>query len=537
MSRLVYKPVRTQAGVVGILIGCGLASFCYCMVVVDSNTYNFPEQILFCCLTVMVSNLYYTAVTGLQYLHYSAMLCTKRGSHVEAQRHKASRRRASALNDGSSDGLDLTRNTYTVKSIVCQTIDFAGTTQERKLSISREELWYILYPISLGIFVVFFCLPIYDVSCSLMLALGLLMLGSFQECRRDMHWERSGLRRGVFLAMVLAGVVIVVTLFILSYTVNSLQQDAIARVRNTSTSPVFNMTANNIDYIQLLLHNDEGFVGSNQSTVVSMSNSTRETLLQEMNTRDALVQEMMMIYTDSSKLYSFLIRIPVWMCCFYTPFMLSNLPTGIQIPVILEVSQASMGNLCAMVILTIVSSCHISWGKFFSVSTCAYVMIVPFFLWMGVYMILQSSRNKTLLYVACVVITLSYLKFAYVIGTVYHIHSQHVVRTFVFLAFVLVLHVVFSVCFIRSENFAIRLGWDKFDADELGSDSLSDFDDEILLDGEMQAVPPMTIEDVLNRVTSDIRESENVIKGGRLKSAPKTANAAVPDIETPKPDT
>jgi hypothetical protein len=506
------------------------------MVVVDSNTYNFPEHILFCCLTVMVSNLYYTVVTGLQYLHYSVMLCTKKGSHRETQRHKINRSKASTLSESSNE-LELTKNTYTVKSIVCQTIDFAGTTQERKLSISREELWYILYPISLGIFVVFFCLPIYDVSCSLMLALGLLMLGSFQECRRDMHWERSGIRRGVFLAMVLAGVVIVITLFILSYTVNSLQQDSIARVRNTTMSPVFNMTANNIDYIQLLLHNDEGFINRSQSTVMSISNSTRETLVHDMNTRDALVQEMMMIYADNSKLYSFLIRIPVWMCCFYTPFMLNSLPTDIHIPVILEISQASMGNLCAMVILTIVSSCHISWGKFFSVTTCAYIMIVPFFLWMGVYMILQSSRNKTILYVACVIITLSYLKFAYVIGTVYHVHSQHVVRTFVFLAFVLLLHVVFSVCFIRSENFAIRLGWDKFDADEQGSDSMSDFDDEILLDREMQTAPSMSIDDVLNRVTSDIRQSENVINSTRLKPVSNATSAPIADIESAKTNT
>jgi len=128
------------------------------------------------------------------------------------------------------------------------------------------------------------------------------------------------------------------------------------------------------------------------------------------------------------------------------------------------------------------------------------------------------------------------LKFAYVIGTVYHIHSQHVVRTFVFLAFVLLLHVVFSVCFIRSENFAIRLGWDKFDGDELGSDSLSDFDDEILLDHEMQIEPSMSIDDVLNRVTSDIRQSESVINSTRLKPVSNATSAPIADLETAKSD-
>ena len=541
MSRLVYKPVRTQAGVVGILIACGLASFVYCMIVVDSNTYNFPEQIIFCCLTVMVSNLYYTAVTGLQYAHYCVIWCAKPTSHLETQRHKQNRKRAAVVDNRSLEetggGLDLANNSYTVKSVVCQTIDFAGVTQERKLSISREEIWYILYPISLGIFIVFFCLPIYDVSCSLMLAMGFLVLGSFQECRRDMHWERSGMRRGIFLTMVLAGVIMIVTLFILSYTVNSLQQDAVALVRNTSTNPTFNITANNIDYIQLLLHNDEGFVSNNTTVSMQMSNITRQTLVKDMINRDALVQEMMMIYADHTKLYSFMIRIPVWMWCFYTPFMLNNLPKSTRLPVILEVSQAAMGNICAMIIMTIVTSCHITWTKFFSVTGCAYILIVPFFIWMGVYMILQSSRNKTILYVACVLITLSYLKFAYVIGTVYHVHSQHVVRTFVFLAFVLLLHIVFGILFIRSENFAIRLGWDKFDSDEIDSDSLSDFDEEILLDGEMQRVIPMSIDDVLNRVTRDIRESENVIHSTMTKTPAKHTNADIAHAETIKTTT
>lgn len=249
-------------------------------------------------------------------------------------KQKQSRKRTSLLDDRTAlcatPDMDLQNTTYTVKSIVCNTIDFMGQAQERRLFISREEIWYILYPISVGVFVLFFCIPVYDVSCSVMLAFGLLVLGCFQECKRDMYWERSGVRRGVFLLMVLSAVVIVITLFILAYTVNSLQQNSIKNQHNASVHAQFNITANNMDYIQLLLHKDNVLLDGNNSDTTNFTNYTRDTM----------IQEMMTFYADKNKLYSFLVRIPVWMWCFYTPFLLRNLPESVRLPVILEISQS-----------------------------------------------------------------------------------------------------------------------------------------------------------------------------------------------------
>lgn len=531
MSRLVFKPERTQIAIVVVLFLAGLASVAHCMIAIDSNLFNFPEQVLFCCLCIMTSNLYYSIATGLQFAHYVCASCCSSNRQKEAMKQKQSRKRTSLLDDRTalcaSPDMDLQNTTYTVKSIVCHTIDFMGQTQERRLFISREEIWYILYPISVGVFVLFFCIPVYDVSCSVMLAFGLLVLGCFQECKRDMYWERSGLRRGVFLVMVLSAFVIVITLFILSYTVNSMQQNSISNEHNASVHAQFNMTANNIDYIQLLLHNDDILLNVDYPNRTDFTNYTRDTI----------IQEMMTIYADKNKLYSFLVRIPVWMWCFYTPFLLSTLPESARLPVILEISQSSMGNICAMVIFTIVTTCAIDWTKFYTGTNIVYIMVAPFFIWAAIYMVLKSSRNKTILYVACILIIFSYMKFAFVIGTSYHVHSKHVVRTFVFLAVSLCIHVICTILFVRSENLAIRLGWDKYDQDDMDSDTLSDFEDDILRNTEMSSVNSLSIEDVLQRVATDIKYSENIISKNHLKQKPgiREVPAVEMDIENHGP--
>jgi len=225
------------------------------------------------------------------------------------------------------------------------------------------------------------------------------------------------------------------------------------------------------------------------------------------------------------------------MWCFYTPFLLHNLPESAQLPVILEISQSSMGNICAMVIFTIVTTCAIDWTKFYTATTVAYIMVAPFFIWATIYMVLKSSRNKTILYVACILILFSYLKFAFVIGTSYHVHSKHIIRTFVFLAAVLCMHIVCTILFIRSENLAIRSGWDKYDQDDIDSDTLSDFEDDILRNTEMSDVNSLSIEDVLQRVTTDIKYSETIISNNNLKK--KLDNHTLPainmDIENHSP--
>ena len=507
MSRLLYKPEKIRLDIVIPLFLTGLCCVTYCMKVIDSNTFDFPDQILLCCLTILASNSYYAIATSTQFAKFMTKSFCARIKENKSLGDRQKNKRLSLVDDRmtleESEDIRIISANYTVVSSITNTIDFEKKTREIRLFISREELWYILYPVSVGIFVMFFCIPTYDVSCSLMLALGFIVLGSFQEWRRDTYWERGGVRRAMFFMLVLSGLILLIALFVLAYTVNSMQQQTLRSNMNSTVFTRFNTTENNMDYMQLLLHN-----AANSTSV-------------QRNTSDALMQEIMQIYQDRQKLHSFLVRIPVWMWCFYTPFLLGNMPDSTRIPIILELSQSSLGNMCAVVIVCIVSSCQINWSIFCSVNTCAYVMIVPFFIWATIYMILKSSRNKTILYVACILMLSSYGKFAYIITQIYHIHSQHVVRTFVFLAFVLLVNVFFTIMFFRNENFAIHMGWDKYEQNDLCSDTLSDLDEELFSDDNaISKERSYTIDDVLQRVTTDIQQTEHIMTTHNKHASP-----------------
>jgi len=525
MSRLLYKPEKIRLDIVIPLFLTALCCMTFCMNIIDSNTFDFPDQILLCCLTILVSNLYYAIATSTQFANFmTKAFCAsikKKQSHIDKQKNK----RLSLVDDRmtleENEDIRMISTNYTVVGSILNTIDFEKKKREIRLFISREELWYILYPVSVGIFVMFFCIPIYDVSCSLMLALGFIVLGSFQEWRRDTHWERSTARRAMLLFTIVSGLILVIGLFVLSYTVNSLQQNTVRSSMNSTVFTKFNTTENNIDYVQLFLHNN--------------ANYTPYAYGVQSNTSDTLLQEIIKIYQDRQKLYSFLVRIPVWMWCFYTPFLLVNMPDSTRIPIILELSQSSLGNMCAFVVVCIVSSCQINWSIFYTIHTCAYIMLVPLFIWATIYMILKSSRNKTVLYIACILMLFSYGKFTYIITAVYHVHSQHVVRTFVFLAFVVLVNIFFTIMFFRKENSAIRMGWDKSEQNDFCSDTMSDMDEESLNDDNMGSKErSYTIDDVLQRVTTDIQQTEHIMATNKTDiemKRQKTGNGNEPTSE------
>jgi len=510
MSRLLYKPEKIRLDIVIPLFLTALCCMTFCMNIIDDNTFDFPDQILLCCLSILASNFYYAMATSTQFVNFMTKAFCASIKEKKSRSDKQKNKRLSLVDDrmnlDESDDIRTISTNYTVVGAILNTIDFEKKNREIRLFISREELWYILYPVSVGIFVMFFCIPIYDVSCSLMLALGFIVLGSFQEWRRDSHWERSTARRAMFLLTVVSGLILVICLFVLSYTVNSLQQDTVRSSMNSTVLNHFNTTENTLDYLQLFLNNN--------------ANYTSHVYGVQSNTSDTVLHEIIRIYQDRQKLYSFLVRIPVWMWCFYTPFLLVNMPDSTRIPIILELSQSSLGNMCAFVVVCIVSSCQINWSIFYRVHTCAYIMLVPIFLWATIYMILKSSRNKTVLYIACILMLFSYGKFTYIITAVYHVHSQHVVRTFVFLAFVVIVNIFFTIMFFRNENSAIRMGWDKSEQNDLCSDTLSDIDDESPNDDNMVSNErSYTIDDVLQRVTTDIQQTEHIMTKNNIHAS------------------
>jgi len=154
MSRLLYKPEKTRLDIVIPLFLTALCCMTFCMNVIDSNTFDFPDQILLCCLTIFVSNSYYAIATRAQFANFmTKSFCAsikKKESHSDKQKNK----RLSLVDDRmtleESEDIRSISTNYTVVSSIMNTIDFEKKTREIRLFISREEVWYILYPVSVG---------------------------------------------------------------------------------------------------------------------------------------------------------------------------------------------------------------------------------------------------------------------------------------------------------------------------------------------------------------------------------------------------
>jgi len=104
----------------------------------------------------------------------------------------------------------------------------------------------------------------------------------------------------------------------------------------------------------------------------------------------------------------------------------------------------------------------------------------------------------------------------------------------VFLAFALVVNFLFTILFCRNENVAIRMGWDKQDQDELCNDSLSDLDDDSPYQNQNNVNPERsyTIDDVLYRVTTDIQQTESIMRNNKKPIVSNTEMNTIPESST-----
>jgi len=102
MSRLEFKPEKSRLDIIFPLFFAGLVCFLYSMVVVDSSKFSFADQILFCCLTILTSNVYYGTLTSGQFINYNAQVLFNTVKKKNSQRQEQKKRRSSIIDDRSS---------------------------------------------------------------------------------------------------------------------------------------------------------------------------------------------------------------------------------------------------------------------------------------------------------------------------------------------------------------------------------------------------------------------------------------------------
>jgi len=143
---------------------------------------------------------------------------------------------------------------------------------------------------------------------------------------------------------------------------------------------------------------------------------------------------------------------------------------------------------------------------------------------------MKALRNKTSSY-ACSLLTISiFFKLLYTARA--DAHSNHTIKcVMAFAGCVCALYTVLTVTFIRMENKSIQLGWDTEAEEEmLDLECLSDSDGSVR---EHIVSPRYCIEDVLERVSQDIKATEIVLGTQTKINSLPLANTQVPNTKVP----
>jgi len=530
MSKSDYRPHMVRFGMAFGLLGSMSICLGFSSVALQADQL-FAKQIVCCCLSILVSNCYYTGLTGLQCLWSRLKHALKKSHHVDIADSQNSRQRSAFVDNMTStlgvDSQSTIMDTYTIQSSILRTVDFDHRMREIRLFVSREELWYIQYPVALACFILFLCVPMYNIACVLAMSIGFLFKNIHDESKRGFLWKRDSNRTILFVVMVMSALLSVVSLCPIVTVLNaqlfsqssllppSAQQ--VQTISPASSNGTANMTSLRINTeppastgrrytiqqegappnsIGSLLHNDES-----EAMFLTPSNTS-------------VLDDIIDVAERSFREPNIAQKITTWVACFCVPFSLSTVPDSVRLPVVLEILQPSLSCLAAVLlsITLFVTEQDAQWknGLHHNVIqsvlsewvTVVYIFTIPVCIWVCVFLITKCVRNKTISVVCCVLICFAYLRTLQVANNV-HDKNRDVSQTLIFIGFLDAVYIVLTINFCRVENKAIQTGWDAEREEDLyDSDDFESAD-------ELQNRPRYTIEDVLEHVTSEIENSED----------------------------
>jgi len=528
--------------------------------------HGFVDRIVCFCLTILASNVWYLLVTGLQCLKFQVESLYNRTQRRGKQEQQHKTRQAviddRRLPETNSDALFITGQ-YNLTSLLINTVEFRHTPREVRLFVSRKELWYILYPMAFAVLVLFYCIPMYDISCTVSLVTGLLSKSTYDEVKRGMHWKRGTGRKICFTFATLCGIMCASGLFVLGIVVN--RQAALANMvadSNSSAAHLAHFPGGNVsvhaqaipqNMLGTLLHDDglgRVFDGRRRAEVnntnVSILRNTslaqrnpeehQQNLqgqnMQENQTHEASQGMSGNTETDDvsatiTEAYNASIQSPnmvqmiiLYAVCSYVPFFLHRTPDSIRLPVILELVQPSISCFAAVVLFAVSVSSHgalVREGLVHSSGQTAYICLIPVLVWCVVYFVIKAARTKTTSYVCCIFMLVVYIKILHTTST-FSVKKHGVQQVSIFAGVMCALYILFMTIFIRMENKCIQMGWDSRDDDE-DDDFMSSEGTGVNLQDTRQISPRYSIDDVLQRVTHDIKTTEYILSHQNIPGA------------------
>ena len=583
MSKYDFRPES-----VNMMPSLPLLGLIACISVCSSSTlglsHGFLDRIACSCLTILASNIWYITLTGLQCVKFQVQsLCkhTDRRGKPELLLKK----RQAVVDDRhlpeTTDDTEIITGKYTLRALLLHTIEFRHTPREVRLFVSRKELWYVLYPVTFAVFVLFYCIPMYDTSCTVSLITGLLSKSSYDEIRRGIYWKRSTGRKICFALATVCGFVCVSGLFVLGVTVNRQVSSRGSHPNSTQMvvqPPITNVSAVDTtayptatdNMIGTLLHGDNleydtkpvrrrlanqtnaSFSTSPNTDPVSVSktanmsgiptkglnndsnnDSNNNSDNNSNNTSDNdMAATLNSIYAASIQSPNLVQMIFLYSACSYIPFFLDRTPESIRLPVLLEIMQPSVSCLAAVVLFVVSVSSQGAWLPEYmlkSPSFIAYVCLVPLAVWCCIFFIIKAARAKSASYVCCILMLVVYVKLLEITNAMPR-KTHAIQQILVFVGCMCGLYIALMTVFIRMENKCIQMGWDTDNDEDNDDDYMSSDGAGIGMQGMRNISPRYCIEDVLQRVTHDIQTTEYIL------SHPKSAAQHAAPAPAPAPE-
>jgi len=589
MSKHSFRPVSVQflTNVPFVLAITGISMFSAGTIHVS---HTFMDRIACSCLTILMSNIIYVTLTGFQCLRFQ-IECLVKQTRRRPQSEQNEKKRGAILDDrrllDNTDDLALITGQYSLKNVFCNTIEFRHAPREIRLFVSRKELWYIFYPSAFAIFVLFYCIPIYDISCTVSLIMGLLAKSCYDEIQRGIHWKRGTGRKICFTFAMLFGILCTSGLLILSIILDqSIHQDTMSTNSSMSStsSPIaprvieHTNNASSVNMLGTLLHGDdrnhnfrhnrrknetlttiEEFpmildLPENISITTALVNATHSTngeassviSINVSSHGDGISEEvgeaLDAAYKSELRNPNLLQMIIVWTSCLCTPFFLGQTPDSIRLPVLMEIVQPSVSCLAAFVLFLACAISDNPWQSrdlLQSSSVVAYVCFAPAAVWCAIYFVIKASRSKTTTHLCGILMVAAYSKLLHVM----HHNSRHnrgLSQVSIFVGFLCAVYTGLILIFIRMENKCIQMGWDGGQDDDDADDYGFDLDMSCTSTGgghkhsqhgddSDNFSPRYCIEDVLQRVTDDIKTTEYILSHPEAKS---TVVLRTPPIST-----
>lgn len=424
------SPARISAGnVISLFFLVGLSSLL--STTVHSQRDNVYNMMVWTSISIIFSHFVYASVTWLSYIrHFILVIFTSKKSKQKKDEAKDKKQ--------SSMWVDF----------FCRSLDFGKkeSTDKCDINLSREEFWYLSYPIAMSVFSIWACIPIFDASCTIFFCLGLTLRSMHVEFYRSRLFHRPLARKCLCFLSGFIGILLCLFIFITAYVTGVLSTNA---GFEQSEEYLKEMSKKNLDMIYNATSQKDFNV---EEKTYDLENKILDVM--DINNPDVVQYINWSIYSYPKKM-----ALP-WLTFFTAAFLMNRIPKKLKFSVIVETMHPSISFIAAMTLFFVsvfMGKPSVTLLQSSNSSTTVFVLITPLFVWASLFLIWEYQRYGQLFvpsFVMSIVVVCKLL-----IQYQPLMYSPFMKGMTAMCSILVILYVLVTVSFIRMENIAIKSGW------------------------------------------------------------------------------